>query len=85
MPDINARIGVGIGQISTRQSVGLCDGEAVLQDHNVADAETVACIRAADRDAHVTRAVALLGREVHQPMTADGGWPGETGLALATL
>jgi hypothetical protein len=75
--DVGAAIGMRIHQIRSRKAVRLGDGEAVLQHHDVADAEAVPRIRAADGNADVARAVALLEGDaralLQQVLDGEGG------------
>ena len=61
--DVDRAIGARIDQVAARQSVRLGDREAVVEDHEVADAEAVAGVGAANRNADIARSVALLDRD----------------------
>ncbi len=57
---IDGTIGMRVDQVAAREAVRLRHREAVVKDHQVADAEAVAGVGAADRDAEITRSIALL-------------------------
>ena len=77
--DVDGAIGARIDQVAARQAVRLRHRKAVVEDHEVADAEAVAGVGAANRDAEIARAVALLDRyagavaqHVGRPKTTAG-------------
>src|SRR5215467_2691384 len=49
-----------VNKIAARQSVGLRDRKSIFQNNDIANAETIARIGAANGDSHVAGAVALL-------------------------
>ena len=60
--DVDGAIGARVDQVAAGKPVRLRDGKAVIENHEVADAKTVAGVGAADRDADIARPVALLHR-----------------------
>src|SRR5439155_11139337 len=61
--DIDRAIGARVDQVAAGKPVRLRDRKAVVEDHEVADAKTVAGVGAADRDADIARPIALLHRD----------------------
>ena len=61
--DVDRAIGARIDQVAAGKPVRLRDRKAVVEDHEIADAKTVAGVGAADRDADIARPVALLHRD----------------------
>src|SRR5262249_58106468 len=58
--DVDAAIGMRIEEIGAGEAVRLRHRESILQHHDVADAEAVACVGPADGNPDVARAVALV-------------------------
>ena len=75
--DVDAAIGMRVDEVGAGEAVRLRHRKAVLQHHDVADAEAVARVGAADGDAEVARAVALLERDagafLQQVLDGEGG------------
>jgi hypothetical protein len=53
---------MGVSEIGAGETVGLGHRESVLQHHDIADAEAVAGVGAADGDPDIARSVALFHR-----------------------
>ena len=83
--DVDRAIGVRIDQVAARQPVRLGDRKAVVEDHHVADAKAVAGVGAADRDAEIARAVALLDRDAGAVAQHVGDREGRPVVELAAI
>src|SRR5262245_28740394 len=58
--DVDAAVGMWVGEIGAGEAVWLCHRKSVLEHHDIADSESIACVGAADGDANVARTVPLL-------------------------
>ena len=56
--DVDRAISMRVGQIEPGKAVGLGDGKIILEHLDIARAEAVARVRAADRDSHIAWAIA---------------------------
>jgi hypothetical protein len=75
--DVDGSIGVRVDEVGAGEAVRLRHRKPVLEHHDIAHAESVAGIRAADRNADVARAVSLLeghaGAFLQQILDGEGG------------